>query len=181
MREKIIANHNSVVRPGDRVYHVGDMFWRTLSVGEAVAIRYRLNGEHYYVFGNHDELFRNQIVRDAFVWCRERENLKIHGYPNIVLDHYAGRVWHGSHRGAWQLYGHTHNDLPEDGSLSFDVGVDAQNYFPISLEEVSAKMKKKTEAFSGKTFVCPKCDNKFVPYHTRPSICSKCSTPMKLR
>ena len=183
MRETLIANHNKVVKPGDRVYHLGDMFWRTLPVNDAIAIRYRLNGEHYYIYGNHDELFRNEKLRSTFVWCRDVENLKVTGYPNIFLCHYAMRVWNGSHRGAYQLYGHTHNDLPEDGSLSFDVGVDAQNFFPISLEDVAAKMKKKTEAFLGKTFVCPKegCGNKFVQHHARLTTCAKCGTLMELK
>jgi len=183
MREKLIENHNKLVRPGDRVYHIGDMFWRTLSVKEVLDIRYRLNGEHYFIFGNHDEVFKNEAVRNSFIWCRERENLKISGYPNIVLDHFAGRVWHGSHKGAWQLYGHSHGDLPEDGSLSFDVGVDAQNYFPISLEDVKVKMDKLSEAFIGKTFVCnnQECGNKFVGHHSRPTICSKCGSNMKLK
>ena len=152
MRETIIANHNSLVKPGDRVYHIGDMFWRTLSVGEALTIKYRLNGEHYYIYGNHDEMFRNHAVRDSFIWCKDVENLNIKGFPNIFLCHYAMRVWNGSHRGAWHLYGHSHNQLPEitngnkrdgDSPFSFDIGVDCWNYKPISLEQVREKMKSK--------------------------------------
>ena len=141
MREKLIENHNSVVKPGDRVYNIGDMFWRTTPMSEAMSIVSRLNGQHYYIYGNHDELFRNAFLRNKFIWCRDAENLKVEGYPNIYLHHYACKVWNGSHKGSYHLYGHTHNVLPEDGSRSCDVGVDAQNFFPISLEEVHEKMK----------------------------------------
>ena len=181
MRETIIANHNSVVKPGDRVYHVGDMFWHSLEPHETLAIRHRLNGEHYYVYGNHEEAFRKVELRNTFVWCREREYLRLKGCPTIVLDHYAGRVWRDSHRGAYQLYGHTHNDLPEDGSLSMDIGVDAQNFLPISLDAVHAHMQKKIANFSGKKFQCMKCDNNFHANDSNPKICAKCTAPMELK
>jgi calcineurin-like phosphoesterase family protein len=184
MRETIIENHNKVVKAGDRVYHIGDMYWRTVTDAEALQIRHRLNGQHYYIFGNHDEVFhRSREIRESFIWCKERFNLKVTGYPNIVLDHFPGRVWNGSHNGAWQLYGHCHGNLPEDGSLSFDIGVDSQNFLPISLEQVAAKMKTIGEKFMGKVFTCPKeeCGRKFVPHHTRQTFCAKCGTEMELK
>lgn len=153
MKESLIKNHNEVVKPGDRVYHLGDFAWRTLSEGEILSIRYRLNGEHYYIYGNHEEAFkRSKALRESFIWCRDVENLKINGYPNIFLCHYAMRVWNGSHKGAWHLYGHSHSALPEvtngnrkgdESPFSFDCGVDAQNFYPISLEQVAEKMKNK--------------------------------------
>lgn len=179
MKEALIKNHNEVVKPGDRVYHLGDMFWRTFGVEEAVKAVQRLNGQHYYIYGNHDELFRNQALRDKFIWCRDMENLKVQGYPNIVLCHYAMRVWNGSHKGAYQLYGHTHAAMPENDSLSFDVGVDAQNFYPISLEAVHAKMKTKKGKFDGKQWKC-ECGHSFLATDTAGKICAKCLKEMKL-
>lgn len=145
MRETLISNHNAIVKPGDLVYHLGDMFWRTLTLEGALAIMDRLNGVHYYVSGNHEELMeKHEELRKRFVWVRERHKLKIKNMPHIVLDHFAGRVWDGSHNGSWQLYGHSHGGLREDDSLSFDVGVDAQKYFPIMLEQVTVRMFVKT-------------------------------------
>lgn len=182
MREALIKNHNSVVRNGDRVYHLGDMFWRTLSDEEVLAIRYRLNGQHFYIMGNHEEVLkRSEAVRKSFVWVRDTENLAVTGYPKIWLSHYAHRVWHGSHKGAYHLYGHTHNELPEDGSLSFDVGVDAQEFYPISINSVYNKMQRIAEHFKGKYFFCPGCGHKFVPFHTRPTTCAKCGGKMELK
>jgi calcineurin-like phosphoesterase family protein len=54
------------------------------------------------------------------------------------------KVWNGSHKGDWQLYGHSHGTLPDDpNALSCDVGVDCWNYFPVSMEQLRAKMKTK--------------------------------------
>jgi len=54
------------------------------------------------------------------------------------------RVWNGSHRGSYHLFGHSHGGLPSHG-LSFDVGVDCHNYSPISYDDVDKKMKKLKE------------------------------------
>jgi calcineurin-like phosphoesterase family protein len=42
------------------------------------------------------------------------------------------------------LYGHSHGDLADDEtSLSFDIGVDCHDFYPLSYEEVKAIMAKK--------------------------------------
>jgi calcineurin-like phosphoesterase family protein len=160
MQEKLIENHNKVVNKGDLVYHLGDMFWKTLTLKEALNIRYRLNGNHYYIMGNHDEMFKHQPLVESFVWVKDAANIHPIGYPNIYLHHYACRVWNGSHRNSWHLYGHSHSALPEanptgtmdESPLCFDVGVDAQNYTPISLEDVKKKMEEKQARWNPRSF-----------------------------
>jgi calcineurin-like phosphoesterase family protein len=52
------------------------------------------------------------------------------------------RVWlyHGC--GTWQLYGHSHGNLPDELlTLSMDVGVDSHDFRPWHFEEVQAIMK----------------------------------------
>lgn len=180
MREKLIENHNSLVKKGDRVYHLGDMFWRTVPMSEAMDIVARLNGQHYYIYGNHDELFKNPSLRNRFIWCRDVENLKVEGHPNIYLHHYACEEWNGSHKGSYHLFGHVHGEKKNPVGLKFDVGVDAQNYFPISLEDVTAKMKEKAKAFQGKNWTC-ECGNAFHAVDTAPKLCSKCTGTMELK
>jgi calcineurin-like phosphoesterase family protein len=151
MKEGLIENHNSVVKKGDLVYHLGDIFWRTIPLLEAVSIVKRLNGQHYYVRGNHEELIdHNKNLRDLFIWNKDIAEIHPAGFPKIVLCHYALRTWNGSNRGSWQLYGHSHNGLSrsvqgvtrEESALSLDVGVDAWNMFPVSLDEIALKMKE---------------------------------------
>jgi calcineurin-like phosphoesterase family protein len=147
MTEGLVERHNARVKPGDLVYHLGDMFWRTFSPISALDVMNRLHGQHYYILGNHEEMFEKaSFLKHSFVWVREREKIRPIGGPKagIVLDHYAGRVWRGSHNGAWQLYGHSHGNLPElDTLLAFDVGVDVNDFAPVSLDEVNQRMSRK--------------------------------------
>lgn len=149
MREDLIARHNAVVGPMDTVYHLGDMFWRTVRSREACAIMERLNGNHHYVNGNHEEVFEsNHELIYRFDSVSDRLHIAPDGGPKygIVLDHFAGRVWHWSDKGSWQLYGHSHGELPDDHNLlSMDVGVDCYNWEPVSLETVAEKMHRKIE------------------------------------
>ncbi len=59
--------------------------------------------------------------------------------PPVVLSHYAFRVWNRSHHGAIHLYGHSHGNLPGD-SQSCDVGVDCWGFFPVTLDEIKARI-----------------------------------------
>jgi calcineurin-like phosphoesterase family protein len=152
MHAAIADRHNAVVRPGDLVYYLGD-FALKCQWGDALSFRRRLAGNFYFILGNHDgvakELFRREPR--AFVWMKDLETIKpkIDGIPPITLCHYAMRTFPGSHKGHWQLYGHSHSNLPEDHSLSFDVGVDVPewNFSPVSIEQVKEKMGKKMPAW----------------------------------
>jgi calcineurin-like phosphoesterase family protein len=150
MNKVIINNHNEVVEKGDLVYEVGD-FAVKCSAKEAREARYAMKGNFYFVRGNHDDAAES--IPDAWIWMKDLYRFKPKGFgdiPHIVLCHYAMRVWHGSHKGAWQLFAHSHNQLPEDPKcqhcryedrwLSFDVGVDARNFYPISIQQVIDKM-----------------------------------------
>lgn len=150
MKEGLIARHNEVVRPGDNVYHIGDMFWKHCRITDAYDIMDRLNGNHFYLLGNHEEVMESdEYLRQKFGWVQTRAHIFPKGGPRagIALDHYAGWVWDRAHHGAWQLYGHSHGGLDNDPALrkklSVDVGVDSWNYYPVSLEQIVEVMRKK--------------------------------------
>ena len=149
MREKLIAAHNAKVTKGDITFHLGDIFWRTTPLAVALETMERLNGQHFLVWGNHDELVeRHESLRECFVAIDDIKHLdKSDIAPKIVLCHYAMRVWRNSHNGAYHLYGHSHSALPEANTLSFDCGVDSRpDFTPWSEDEVIAKMKSKQAA-----------------------------------
>jgi calcineurin-like phosphoesterase family protein len=182
MQERLIENHNSVVRPGDLVYMLGDMFWRTTSLERALMIKIRLNGQHYYINGNHEELFKNKSLRDQFIWIKERETIHPAGYQYIVLDHFAGKVWNKSHSGSYQLYGHSHNELdknPDTSLLSCDVGVDSWDYKPVSIEQVKEKMDKRLAAREASRLICPECSRTFYSITQTDKLCADCGVTMK--
>lgn len=157
----LIANWNAFVKPGDDVYFLGDFCYR--SKNDALDIRKKLNGNIFFIEGNHDSAAHQ--IRESFVWFKQLHRIKADAIE-IVLCHYAMRVWDKSHYGVWNLYGHSHNSLPEDmNALSIDVGVDAVamrlagkkqgdpiegtlecDYRPLNIHEIAEIMKTKTFA-----------------------------------
>lgn len=143
MNEKLIENWNSVVKPTDTAYILGD-FSFSHNVKEIAKHWAALNGNKKLIYGNHD----GSIIK--YQWDFDPSELSGHykeitiEKQKIILCHYAMRVWNGSGYGSWMLYGHSHGTLEEDlNALSFDVGVDCHNYFPISFEQVRARMLEK--------------------------------------
>lgn len=149
MNEALIRRWNEKVKRGDLVYHLGD-FALKCSVQEANAVLDQLNGQIILIRGNHDSVAEQ--VKHRFAAIKDYDEIKVNdeeaphnGKRKIVLLHYAMRVWHSSHHGAWHLYGHSHGTLPDDPqSLSFDVGVDCWNFTPLSYAEVKAVMAQKS-------------------------------------
>ncbi len=97
----------------------------------------RLNGKIILIRGNHDH--HRSIKTAKFHEVYDLYTLKKTN-PNIILCHYAMRVWERSHYDTWHLYGHTHNFIPSFQN-SFDAGVDCHGYSPISFDDVEKIIK----------------------------------------
>jgi calcineurin-like phosphoesterase family protein len=143
MNETMIDNHNKVVKPSDRCYFLGDF-----SLGpedRAIEFVKRLNGQKFLTFGNHDKRLRkNKEFLGHWIWARDLESISV-GEQKIMLCHYPMLTWAHSHRGAWDLHGHSHGSLKEDpGAFRVDVGVDCWDYTPVSFEDLQKKMSTKT-------------------------------------
>ena len=157
MDAALIKNWNAVVQPNDTVYVLGDFAYRHTTHSLAW-YRWQLNGKIALVVGNHDDL---RAIRKASEEVKDGQPPRplfdagiIHGYTTfrqqtvvegkrtdvaIVLCHYPMRSWEGSHHGSWHLFGHVHGHAQPWGR-SLDVGVDSNDYRPISLKEVAEKM-----------------------------------------
>lgn len=144
MDEKMIANWNSVVKPTDRVFHLGDFSFA--SENRTMTILDQLVGEKHLIFGNHDKSLRkSKGVQQRFVWCRDYHEMygQVDGEDiKLVLCHYPMITWNKSGRGSYMLHGHCHGNLtyPYKARI-IDVGVDPQGYFPMSFAQVHAKLK----------------------------------------
>lgn len=143
MNESMIDNWNTIVQPGDLVYHLGDFAFTTPE--EATKIAKRLKGQKYLVWGNHDKKLRKDAdFMSQWIWAKGMAEIKV-GDQKIVMCHYAMLTWNQSHRGAWNLHGHSHGSLKEDWySLRTDVGVDCWNHYPVTFDELKTLMAAKT-------------------------------------
>ena len=104
----------------------------------------KLNGRIEFVRGNHEKPLINAIGMQNIPYMR---HLKIENYPQIVLCHFAMKVWDKSHFDSWHLYGHSHGTVENEGK-SFDVGVDCHKFTPISVEEVAIIMESRPDNFN---------------------------------
>jgi calcineurin-like phosphoesterase family protein len=146
--ECLITQWNARVRPGDRVYHLGDF-----AFGDARYVKNiirRLNGQIHFIFGNHDKVIdRNKDVQDMFASCQTYKEVAVTDPDlgkrhKLVLFHYPIEIWNKRHHGAWHLHGHSHGKCPSpEWQPRVDVGVDVWNYTPVSYEEVKKHMSKK--------------------------------------
>jgi len=144
MDDSIIINLTESVKSGDILYFLGDLTFKKETAIEFFDI---LKGiEIHYIIGNHDS---KEVINIARQFCASVTNLTdiyIHDQP-ISLCHYAMRVWNKSHFNAWQLYGHSHGSLGPIGKQC-DVGVDTNNYRPISFENLKVIMEKMPNNFN---------------------------------
>lgn len=143
--DAIVERWNARVGPDDVVWHLGDVVHGPSRERCAELFR-RLAGRKRLVAGNHDTNRVLDLPWDRPVVESERMTLRdaAGAEHRLYLAHYAHRAWPGVWRGVRHLYGHTHASLPGT-SLSCDVGVDAWDFTPASLDEVVARQDSTPE------------------------------------
>ena len=138
MDTALVTIWNSVVQPGDIVWHLGDF-----ALGRKVDERWlqrlfrRLHGQKSLVIGNHDG-----PATKALPWQSQHQiaECAVNG-QRIVMCHYPLRTWAGSVHGAIHLHGHEHGRAPPWPGAC-DVGVDAWQFAPVSLDRIRQSMAK---------------------------------------
>ena len=142
MNQTLIRNWNKKVGVLDEVYILGDVTMK--GAAYATEILAQLNGCKYLVKGNHDR-FTDQATFDIaiFEWIKDYYELE---YQNerFILFHYPIEEWNHSFRGSIHLHGHQQNHADynyqnlERGLRRFDVGVDANDMSPVSIDDIVA-------------------------------------------
>ena len=69
MDETMVDNWNRVVKPGDKVYHLGDVFFGNKE--SFIKLWKRLNGQKRLILGNHDDakfFAKHELVAKIDVW-----------------------------------------------------------------------------------------------------------------
>jgi calcineurin-like phosphoesterase family protein len=162
MNAALVANHNALVKPNDTVIMVGDF---ALDERLVKVFLSQLNGTKYLIAGNHDTCHpANKRYRERNLQ-RYAEygfggppvlSMLLHdgesmGMGSVLITHMPIAGDHGhvdryvEHRPTdaasaavrWVLHGHVHEAWKKRGSM-VNVGVDAWNYRPVSLEQLAA-------------------------------------------
>lgn len=142
MNEGIIANINAKVKKKDELYILGDYSFRIPAL-EAAALRKKIICEKVHLVpGNHDKDWNHKLVEGTFIVEPPIKVLKENG-RKFVLSHFPMMDWQSMSHESIHLHGHIHsqgslyNEMNRmQGVYRYDVGVDANNYTPVSMEEI---------------------------------------------
>jgi len=142
MNRVLIEGINRVVAPTDTLYHLGDFNFGGLHNLHTFRRAIRCETVHL-ILGNHDFKHGSVDPRDVdhqFASVGAYREIVVEG-QEIILNHYAQRVWNRQSKGSWHLYGHSHGRLPRLKNFSLDVGVEGQGFFapfPYSMNSLRA-------------------------------------------
>jgi calcineurin-like phosphoesterase family protein len=129
MDEEMVKRWNEVVRPTDKVYHLGDVVINR----RALAILDRLNGDKVLIKGNHD-IFKLTDYTKYF-----RDVRAYHVMDRMIFSHIPV---HPDSKGRFKanVHGHTHaNQIPDPWYVC--VCVEHTDYKPIALEEIRSRFR----------------------------------------
>lgn len=121
MDEKLIANWNSVVKPGDVVYILGDFCWLTENRWKEILSR--LKGNKVLIKGNHDIKHMSVNLRKQFQAIKDYDDivvtLKDGTKQRVILSHYYIPFFNGHRYGAVLLHGHSH--ITEEANIEREI------------------------------------------------------------
>ena len=148
MDNALINNWNSAVDDNDIVFDLGDFAFAPNWRWKEVLLQ--LKGHHYLIIGNHDEVrYPGDSIMRLFERVENQMLLKIDG-RQVYLNHYPFLCYGGAYRkpenAVIQLFGHVHSGPNSAGKDSdrlvnlfpyqYDVGVDNNNYTPVSWNRI---------------------------------------------
>jgi calcineurin-like phosphoesterase family protein len=134
MDETLVERWNSVVKPGDIVYHLGDVFFGSQEGFKKLWPR--LNGSKRLVVGNHDDIIflsSGGFFKKVMMWrvWNDRPLIFSHVplHPSTIMER-------GFPEEATNVHGHTHQNGSPEGNYR-SVCVELTNYTPVNLEELA--------------------------------------------
>ena len=154
MNYRLIDNWNKKVPADGLVFHLGDFAWGGYPFWKN--IRDQLNGKIILIKGNHDEKNLTATgAQELFEHVAYQMKIRVEGRA-IYLNHNPFLCYGGTYRDpkglVYQAFGHVHSgpgakglDVERLGVLfptQYDVGVDNNNYEPISWAEFNEKIGK---------------------------------------
>lgn len=133
MDELMIENWNKVVKDGDIVYHLGDVYFN-----KGYTHLHRLKGRKRLILGNHDDIKDMKLLNifeKVMIW-------RIFKEFNCVLTHIPMHESGFYEKVDYNLHGHIHaQKSPTEQHINCCVEV--MNYTPVSIEEIAKNFKGK--------------------------------------
>ena len=160
MNETLIRSINMVVDKKDELWILGDFAYKV----DREKVRELRNSilckRVHLVVGNHDKDYSQDHIFQSVQHYKELKT----PYGRFILFHYPIMEWNAAHYGSVHLHGHIHStgeynaqnlskkfrdrfpeghvEKQEDlGLRIYDVGVDANDYRPVSLEQIAELMR----------------------------------------
>lgn len=141
MDEFMLDTWNSVVKPGDKVYHLGDVF-----IGDRDKFKRiwpRFNGSKNLIVGNHDDIkfmASGGFFKSIYLERKFRDfKLHLSHIPLHQSQHETGAP--GSGNFMVNVHGHIHQNPSPEGRY-INVSVEAVGYRPVPIEELAEKANK---------------------------------------
>lgn len=151
MNTTVVANWNSIVTNEDDVYILGDLMLGDNEAG--ILLLKLLNGKLHIILGNHDtdtriELYKNLENIVEICYATQLKYKKTYfflcHYPVITANFDDQLPW-AKH--LISLFGHTHQQhiFYNDNPYMYNVGLDAHNCYPVSIEQIIEDVKNKKD------------------------------------
>ena len=137
MNEVMVDNWNKVVKPGDKVYHLGDVFFGPKE--DFLKLWPRLNGRKNLVVGNHDDikfLASGGLFNKVQMW-------RVFPELNLVATHVpihesSLKIWADYGPPSINIHGHIHGKQSPTKRHKC-VCVEQTNYTPVLLESLGER------------------------------------------
>lgn len=133
MNEYAIDQWNSVVKPEDKLIHVGDVAFAVKKYN-ALELLNRMNGKKTLIMGNHDQYGKIELYSEYFN--------RIYGSMEFTLGGLRGIVTHIpvhpsqlEERFAFNIHGHLHDAVIPDPRY-FNVSVEQNDFKPFTRYEI---------------------------------------------
>ena len=139
MNESILEKWNSIIKPNDTVYHLGDVFLNDFETG--INIIKQLNGHIHLAIGNHDTETRLAAFKNIFDEIQFGYRLKFK-QGCLLLSHYPQLTNNSDYFYTYSIHGHTHSPNPFcEFPLMYNVNCEAHDCNPVAYEDLLYEIK----------------------------------------
>lgn len=140
----IIRGINDTVGAEDTLWVLGDVCMGRDKVGSCSAFLSQLVCQDVrLVKGNHDLKDGSLMLEAGFAEVYDLTQIGVGGRQRVTLCHYPLLSWDKRAHGSMMLHGHIHSEgmgyneeNRKNGVLRYDVGVDANGYAPVSIDDI---------------------------------------------